>query len=79
MTSMITTSTVWKAGKNTYVVTVPKVIRDALNIEEGDLVETTFKLIKKNNKKENTEKIVKETSPDVNPPKQGGGLKFNTT
>ena len=42
---MKTTRKVWRSGLNNIVVTMPKVIRDALNIEIGDLVEVDIKKV----------------------------------
>jgi hypothetical protein len=53
---MAHTQKVWEAGTNTLVVTVPKSEKEIQNIEVGDYVEVSFKLIKKNTVKKTTKK-----------------------
>jgi hypothetical protein len=47
---------VWTAGTNTQVVTVPKFEKDSQNIEEGDFIEVTFKLVKKSKSQKTSKK-----------------------
>lgn len=46
-TEQKSTQKAWKAGTNTIVVTIPKNIQNIQNIQEGDYLEITYKLIKK--------------------------------
>lgn len=52
------TGKAWKAGKNSLVLTIQKSAIKALNINEGDLIETELRVVHKQDKKQ--EELEKE-------------------
>lgn len=57
--------TVWKAGTNSPVVTIPQNERDVLGIEIGDVVEVEFKAVYKKEKEK--QQINSQSRPKFSP------------
>ena len=42
------TCRVWKSGKTGWVITIPQTVREVLNINEGDILNVSFEVVKAN-------------------------------
>lgn len=54
------TAKIWKAGTGTLVTTVPKTEQEINNIKEGDLIQITYEILKKNHSQKKTKIIDKK-------------------